>query len=85
MIQKNKIISLAFIGLVLGGIIGAVVNSEQIDMYMLATGGGAIGFLAVRQVQPSRQHVADHRKTVRSDRDARLVGEGRWRAGSRTP
>ena len=46
MIQKNKIISLAFIGLVLGGIIGAVVNSEQIDMYMLATGGGAIGFLA---------------------------------------
>jgi len=46
MIQKNKIISLAIIGLVLGGIIGAVVNSEQIDMYTLAIVGGVIGFLA---------------------------------------
>lgn len=46
MIQKNKIISLAIIGLVLGGIIGAVVNSEQIDMYTFAIVGGVIGFLA---------------------------------------
>lgn len=46
MIQKNKIISLAIIGLVLGGIIGAVVNSEQIYMYTLAIVGGVIGFLA---------------------------------------
>ena len=45
MIQKNKVISLAIIGLVLGGIIGAVVNSEQIDMYTLAIVGGVIGFL----------------------------------------
>ena len=46
MIQKNKIIVLTVIGLVLGGIIGAVVNSEQIDMYTLAAVGGVIGFLA---------------------------------------
>ena len=46
MIQKNKTISLTIIGLVLGGIIGAVVNLEQANMFTLAIFGGVIGFLA---------------------------------------
>ena len=46
MIKQNKIISLAIIGVVLGGIIGAVVNSEQANMTTLAAYGGIIGFLA---------------------------------------
>jgi drug/metabolite transporter superfamily protein YnfA len=46
MIKQNKIISLAIIGLVLGGIVGAVVNSEQANMATLAAYGGIIGFLA---------------------------------------
>lgn len=46
MIKQNKIISLAIIGLVLGGIVGALVNSEQANTAMLAAVGGIIGFLA---------------------------------------
>jgi gas vesicle protein len=46
MIKQNKIISLSIIGLVLGGIIGAVINSEQANMTTLAAYGGIIGFLA---------------------------------------
>jgi hypothetical protein len=46
MIMQNKIISLTIIGLVLGGIVGAAVVSEQAIMAMLAAVGGIIGFLA---------------------------------------
>jgi hypothetical protein len=46
MIMQNKIISLAIIGLVLGGIVGAVVDSEQANMATLAAVGGIVGFLA---------------------------------------
>ena len=33
MIEKNKILSLAIIGVVLGGILGALVDIEQVGMY----------------------------------------------------
>jgi len=46
MIKQNKIISLAVIGLVLGGIVGAIINSEQASVAMVAGFGGIIGFLA---------------------------------------
>jgi hypothetical protein len=46
MIKQNKIISLAIIGLVLGGIVGAMVDSEQANAATLAIVGGVIGFLA---------------------------------------
>ena len=46
MIKNNKIISLAIIGLVLGGIIGAVVNTEQTNALSVAVIGGVVGFLA---------------------------------------
>ena len=46
MIMQNKIISLTIIGLVLGGIVGAAVDSEQAIMALLAAVGGIIGFLA---------------------------------------
>jgi F0F1-type ATP synthase assembly protein I len=46
MMKQNKIISLAIIGLVLGGIVGAMVDSEQANTATLAVVGGVIGFLA---------------------------------------
>ncbi|MDH3273624.1 MAG: hypothetical protein OEQ39_20760 [Gammaproteobacteria bacterium] len=46
MIKENKIISLAVIGLVLGGIIGVLVNSEQASAAAFAGFGGIVGFLA---------------------------------------
>ena len=46
MIEKNKIISLAVIGLVLGGIIGVLVDSEQASAAVFAAFGGIVGFLA---------------------------------------
>jgi len=46
MIRENKIISLAVIGLVIGGIVGVMLNSEQINAAAFATLGGVIGFLA---------------------------------------
>lgn len=46
MIKQNKIISLAIIGLVLGGIVGVLTNSEQTSAAMFAAFGGGIGFLA---------------------------------------
>ena len=46
MIKNNKIISLAVIGLVLGGIIGVGVNTEQINLLSTAAFGGVVGFLA---------------------------------------
>ena len=46
MINNNKIISLAVIGIVLGGIVGVVVNSAQVNMLSAAILGGIIGFLA---------------------------------------
>jgi hypothetical protein len=45
MIKENKIISLAVIGLVLGGIIGVVLNSEEINAAAFAGLGGVAGFL----------------------------------------
>ena len=46
MIENNKILSLTLIGIILGGILGALVEIEQISMYMVAAIGGVIGFLA---------------------------------------
>jgi len=46
MIKQNKIISLAIIGLVIGGIVGAILNLEQGNLAALAGSGGVIGFLA---------------------------------------
>ena len=46
MIEKNKILSLAVIGVILGGILGALVEIEQMDMYSVAAVGGVIGFVA---------------------------------------
>ncbi len=46
MIQKNKTISLTIIGLLLGGIIGNVVDLEQANMITLGVAGGVLGFLA---------------------------------------
>jgi hypothetical protein len=46
MIEKNKILSLAVIGVVLGGILGALVEIEQVGMYSVAAVGGVIGFIA---------------------------------------
>lgn len=46
MISNNKVISLAIIGIVLGGIVGAVVNSGQFNALTVAVFGGTVGFLA---------------------------------------
>jgi len=46
MISNNKIISLAIIGIVLGGIVGVVVNTAQVNMLSAAALGGIVGFLA---------------------------------------
>ena len=46
MIENNKILSLTVIGVILGGILGALVEIEQMRMYSVAAVGGAIGFLA---------------------------------------
>lgn len=45
MIKENKIISLAVIGLVLGVIVGVVLNSEEFSVATLAGLGGTAGFL----------------------------------------
>ena len=46
MIKQNKIVSLAVIGVVVGGIIGIMLNSEQVSIVALASFGGVAGFLA---------------------------------------
>ncbi len=46
MIENNKILSLTAIGVILGGILGALVEIEQMSMYTVAAVGGVIGFLA---------------------------------------
>jgi hypothetical protein len=46
MIRENKIISLAVIGLVIGGIVGVMLNSEQFNAVAFIAFGGVIGFLA---------------------------------------
>ena len=46
MIKDNKLVSLAIIGLVLGGIVGAVVNSGHFNLYSVGVLGGVAGFLA---------------------------------------
>lgn len=46
MINDNKIISLTVIGIVLGGILGVVVNTEQVNFLSAAVVGGIVGFLA---------------------------------------
>lgn len=46
MIKNNKIISLAIIGLVIGGIIGAVLDSGQANALSVGIVGGVVGFLA---------------------------------------
>ncbi|NNC56589.1 MAG: hypothetical protein HKO12_03460 [Woeseiaceae bacterium] len=46
MIKNHKIISLAIIGLVVGGIVGAVTGPGQVDMLSAAVVGAVVGFLA---------------------------------------
>jgi predicted MFS family arabinose efflux permease len=46
MIENNKILSLTVIGVILGGILGALVEFEQMGMYSVAAVGGVIGFIA---------------------------------------
>lgn len=46
MMKNNKIISLAIIGIVLGGIVGTLVDSGQVDVLSAAIVGGVAGFLA---------------------------------------
>jgi hypothetical protein len=46
MLKQNKIISLTVIGLVIGGIVGVMLNSEQFSAAALAGSGGVVGFLA---------------------------------------
>ena len=46
MINNNKLISLTVIGIVLGGIVGTVVNSGQFNTLTVAVFGGVVGFLA---------------------------------------
>mgnify|MGYP001823807556 CR=1 FL=1 len=46
MIKKNKIVSLTVIGIVLGGIVGTLVSSGQINTVTGAVFGGVVGFLA---------------------------------------
>lgn len=47
MIENNKILSLTAIGVILGGILGALVEIEVMGgMYLVAVVGGVIGFLA---------------------------------------
>ncbi len=43
--DKNKTIVLAIAGLVIGGIAGAIINSEELSVAMLAGMGGVAGFL----------------------------------------
>ena len=45
MIKKNKALLLAALGVASGGILGAVMNSAQMDLYTAAAVGGVIGFL----------------------------------------
>ena len=46
MIENNKILSLTVIGVILGAILGALVEIEQMGMYSVAAVGGVIGFVA---------------------------------------
>ena len=47
MIENNKILSLTVIGVILGIILGALVEIEVMGgMYLVAAVGGVIGFLA---------------------------------------
>jgi len=46
MIKNNKVISLTIIGLVLGGIVGVGVNTEQVNLLSAGIIGGVVGFLA---------------------------------------
>ena len=44
--MNNKIIALALIGIVVGALVGFMVNTEQVNVYSLGVLGGIIGFLA---------------------------------------
>ncbi|MBU2675886.1 MAG: hypothetical protein KJP16_02305 [Gammaproteobacteria bacterium] len=46
MVKNNKVISLTIIGIVLGGTLGAVIDSGQVNMLSVAIFGGVVGFLA---------------------------------------
>lgn len=45
-IMKNKTILFAVVGIVVGAAAGALINSEQMDLYTMAAIGGVVGFLA---------------------------------------
>ncbi len=66
MIQKNKVISLTIIGLVLGGIIGSVADLEQANMVTLGVAGGVLGFLA-GWIWNSRSGESDDSPSAESD------------------
>ena len=46
MITKHKIVSLTVVGLVLGGVVGALALSEPWKIFTLTAACGGIGFLA---------------------------------------
>lgn len=56
--MKNKTIILAVAGLVVGGVVGALANTEAMDIYSMAVAGGIVGFL-VGWVLQSRDKSSD--------------------------
>ena len=46
MITDNKIAALTLIGIVVGGLVGLVVNTGQVNIFSLGVFGGIVGFLA---------------------------------------
>jgi hypothetical protein len=46
MITNNKIAALTLIGIVVGALVGLIVNTEQVNMFSLGVLGGIVGFLA---------------------------------------
>jgi hypothetical protein len=46
MITDNKIAALTLIGIVVGSLIGLMVNTEQVNIFSLGLFGGIVGFLA---------------------------------------
>ncbi len=44
--MNNKIVALALIGIVVGALVGLMVNTEQVNVFSLGVFGGIAGFLA---------------------------------------
>ncbi len=46
MITNNKIAALTLIGIVVGALVGFIVNNEQVTLLSMGVLGGVVGFLA---------------------------------------